>query len=97
MAALTIDDLRAERDRILAVAREHKVARVRLFGSIVRGDAGRQSDVDFFVKFAPGASAIDQVALVRDLRSLLGVEVEVVSAAGLRPRHQSIIREAVEL
>lgn len=97
MSSVTLDDVRAERERILAVARGHKAARVRLFGSIVRGDAGPQSDVDFLVEFEPGASAIDQVALVRELHALLGVEVDVISENGLQPRHQSIVSEAVDL
>ncbi|HZU79015.1 MAG TPA: nucleotidyltransferase domain-containing protein [Acidimicrobiales bacterium] len=97
MATLTMDDLRAERERILAIARGHRAGRVRLFGSIVRGENGPASDVDFLVAFEPGASAVDQVALVRELRDLLGVEVEVVSEAGLLPRHESIVSDAVDL
>jgi len=94
---LTLDDVRAERERILTLARVHKVARLRLFGSIVRGEAGPQSDIDFLVEFEPGASALDQVALVHDLNKLLGTDVEVVSEAGLQPRHQSIVTEAIDL
>lgn len=94
---MSLDDLRGQREQIVALAQGHKAHRVRVFGSIVRGEAGPESDVDFLVEFAPGASALDVVALVRELRELLGVDVEVVSEGGLGSRHQGILKEAVEL
>lgn len=96
-AGLTLEEVRSKRERILALARDHKAGRVRVFGSVVRGDASPGSDVDFLVEFAPGASALDQVALVRELTAALGVEVEVVSEKGLGRRHLAILQEAVDL
>lgn len=55
------------------------------------------SDVDFLVDFAPGASVMDQVGLVRRLEELLSTSVEVISAGGLEPRHEGIAREAIDL
>jgi uncharacterized protein len=97
MPTVTLDAVRAQRERILELAQGHKAGRVRLFGSIIRGESGPDSDIDFLVSFASGASALDQVALVRELRELLGRDVDVVSEGGLEPRHQAILREAVEL
>ncbi len=81
----------------MALAQGHKAIRVRLFGSVVRGETGDSSDVDFLVDFEPGASAIDQVGLVRELQELLGLAVEVVSADGLQRRHEGMVREAIDL
>jgi hypothetical protein len=97
MSQLTLEDVRSRRDQILELARDHKAGRVRLFGSVVRGEAGPGSDVDFLVDFESGASALDQVRLIRELGALLGVDVEVISAGGLRPRHEAIRREAIDL
>lgn len=97
MPGLTLEDVRSKREEILALAQGHKATRVRLFGSVVRGESGDSSDVDFLVDFEPGASAIDHVGLVRSLEGLLGMGVEVISAGGLQRRHDGIVREAVDL
>ena len=57
----------------------------------------RASDVDFLVDFEPEASLVDQVGLIHDLQGLLGIGVDVVSSGGLRPRHDPIRDEAVDL
>jgi hypothetical protein len=97
MGSVTLVEVMSKRSKILELAHERKAKRVRIFGSVLRGDAGPASDVDFLVDFEPDASALDQVGLVRDLEGLLGVGVDVVSAGGLQPRHEGIVRQALEL
>jgi len=75
--------LEAKRDDILLAADRHGASNVRVFGSVVRGEAGPASDVDFLVKMDQGRSLIDLSALVVDLRDLLGRKVDVVSEDGL--------------
>ena len=94
---VTLDVLRSRRDEILAAARRRRASHVRVFGSVSRGDAGPGSDVDFLVDFDAEASLVDQVGLIQDLEKLLGVGVDVVSTGGLRPHHDPIQEEAVDL
>lgn len=93
----TLDMVRERRDEILSAARRRRVSRVRVFGSVARGEARPDSDVDFLVDFEPDASLLDQVGLIQDLQELLGVGVDVISTGGLRPRHDPIRKEAVDL
>ncbi|MGH9301116.1 MAG: nucleotidyltransferase family protein [Acidimicrobiales bacterium] len=93
----TIDALRVRREAILAAARRRHASRVRVFGSIPRGDAGPLSDVDLLVDFDPEASLLDQVGLSQDLEALLEMPVDVISTGGLRPRHRRIRDEAIDL
>jgi uncharacterized protein len=93
----TLDVVRARRAEILAAARRRRASRVRVFGSVARGEARPDSDVDFLVDFQPEASLVDQVGLIHDLQGLLGIGVDVVSSGGLRPRHDPIRDEAVDL
>jgi uncharacterized protein len=95
--ATTLDELRDHRQEILALARRRRASRVRVFGSVARGEAQGDSDVDLLVDFEPEASLIDQVGLEQDLESLLGRPVDVISSGGLRRRHGAIRAEAVEL
>jgi len=97
MDAVTLVEVMSKRSKILELAHARKAKRVRIFGSVVHGNAGPESDVDFLVDFEPGASMLDQSGLVLDLSQLLGVDVDVISAGGLRERHERIRREAVDL
>ena len=43
--------LKAHRDEILAIGSRHGATNVRVFGSVVRGEAEPDSDVDFLVDY----------------------------------------------
>ncbi|MBI5480048.1 MAG: nucleotidyltransferase family protein [Deltaproteobacteria bacterium] len=96
---MTLQDMRAtRRDEILRIALRHGATHVRVFGSVARGQANPDSDVDFLVDMEPGRSLLDIAALLLELRELLGCDVDVVTERGLRPRIRArILGEAVPL
>lgn len=60
------------------------VARVGLFGSVVRGEAGERSDVDLLVEFAPGKKRYRSFIESWDLlESIIGRPVDVVTPEAL--------------
>lgn len=76
----TLDWVRQHKADILRLARaNHASDNVRVFGSVARGDADSNSDIDFLVEFTAGASLFDIVALEMDLAELLGMPVDVMS------------------
>jgi len=86
----------ARRDDILRIAARHGARNIRLFGSVARGDAGPESDVDFLVDVGPEHSAFFPGGLVADLEDLLGRRVDVVEPDGLHPLvRDRILRDAV--
>ena len=92
------DDLLERREEILAVAARHGGRRVRVFGSVVRGEETPASDLDLLVEFEPGRSLLDHIALAQDLKDLLGREVDVVTEGGLHWYiRDRVCREAVPL
>lgn len=95
--AMGIDELiRPKRDLIRRIAERHGAYNVRVFGSVARGDAGPQSDVDFLVEAGPSASAWFPGGLVADLEDVLGRRVDVVTERALRPEFRDrVVREAV--
>jgi predicted nucleotidyltransferase len=94
-----IDELiKAHRDDILRIAASHGAKNVRIFGSVARGEADEQSDVDFLVEMEPGRSLLGMGGLLMDLQELLGREVDVVTEKGLRVRiRDRVLGEAVPL
>ena len=90
--------LKAKRAEILEIANRHGASNVRIFGSVARGDAGRQSDIDVLVDLEPGRTLLDHTSLLIELNQLLGRKVDVVTAGGLRPRmRERVLQEAVPL
>ena len=70
--------VRDRREDILRIASKYGASNVRLFGSVARGEATEESDVDFLVEIEPGRSLMDLAGLHVDLEELLGRKVEVV-------------------
>ena len=59
--------VREQREAILRVAAKHGATQVRLIGSVARGDARPDSDLDLLVKWQEGTSLLDQAALKLEL------------------------------
>ena len=69
---------------------------MRIFGSVARAEAGRDSDVDVLVDLEPGRGLFVLGGLLMELRELLGCRVDVVTEQGLRPRiRERVLREAL--
>lgn len=90
--------LQIRRDDILRVAERYGARNIRVFGSVARGDARPDSDVDFLVDLEPGRSLFDLGGLLFELETLLGVHVDVVTEKGLRHRiREQVIQEAIPI
>lgn len=90
--------LKEKRQEILRIAAEHGAHNVRVFGSVARGEADENSDIDLLVAFEPGRSLLDHAGLWLDLQELLGCKVDVVSDGGIKPRiRERVLKEAVPL
>ena len=88
-----LDEIRAKRDEIYAIARKHKAEKLWVFGSCARKEERPDSDVDFLVKFSDGAEFGSQVALGDDFNAYFGRKVDVVSDRGLSPYIGKFIRK----
>lgn len=90
--------LQLKRDDILRTATYYGAYNVRVFGSVARGEADSQSDIDLLVDMEPGRSLFDLGGLLTDLRDMLGCDVDVVTEKGLRDRIRSrVLKEAIPL
>jgi len=95
---ISLKALRDYRLVIVNLAAQYGAYNVRVFGSVARGEADLESDVDFLVDLEMGRSLLDLGGLLMDLQELLGCRVDVVTEKGLRQRiRDRVLREAVAL
>lgn len=90
--------LQHRRDDIRRIAAKHGAYNVRIFGSVARGEARPDSDIDFLIEKGPRTSSWFPAGLVLDLEELLGRRVEIVTEKALSPYlRDRVLREAVAL
>jgi len=96
---MTIEQLVHEkRDEVQRIAANHGATNIRVFGSVARGEAQADSDIDFLVDTGPVTSSWFPAGLVIDLEEILGCRVEVVTERGLSPLiRDRVLQEAVPL
>jgi predicted nucleotidyltransferase len=92
---MNIEQVSSRRNEIVQIARRHGATNIRVFGSIARGEADNDSDIDFLVDLEHGRSLLDLGGLLMDLQKLFDRRVDVVTEKGLKPRiRESVLREA---
>lgn len=90
--------LRQRRPQLVAAAREHGVSKLRVFGSLARGEAGAASDVDLLVDLKPGKTLVDLAAFRREAAEILNTSVDVATADMLKERiRDEVLSEALPL
>lgn len=92
------DDLTRLRQQILAAASANGADRVRVFGSVARGEETPESDIDFLVSLRPGRTLLDLARLEQQLEALLGRRVDVLTEDSLQePVRESALRQAMNV
>jgi len=79
------DQIEEIKDTLIEVLKKYGVKRAALFGSIVRGEAIQDSDIDLLVEFEGRKSLLDLVGLKLELQELLGREVDVITYKSIHP------------
>ena len=91
-------ELKTYRSQILALGEHYHAPNIRVFGSTIREDNTNESDVDFLIDVSPKQSLLDLVAFTRELKELLGCEVDVAQSTVLHPLiRNEVLREAISI
>jgi uncharacterized protein len=88
-----------KREEILEIAAKHGAFNVRVFGSVARGEADEQSDIDFLVDYSlDKVSGWFPAGLVLELEALLGCKVDVATEKALKERiREEVLQQAISL
>ena len=73
------------RKKILPILKKNDIKRASLFGSVVRGEATEESDIDLLVEFKGEKSLLDLAGLKIELEEMLGKKVDVLTYNSLHP------------
>jgi predicted nucleotidyltransferase/DNA-binding XRE family transcriptional regulator len=91
-------ELRRHRGRLLEAARACGVRKVRVFGSVARGEPAPTSDIDLLVELEPGRTLLDLAGFRREAEEILGVLVDVATPDLLKERvRDEVLTEAIPL
>ena len=96
---MLLDQLRQMNVHLNGIAEQFGASRLRVFGSVARGEETAQSDVDFLVEFPKGYDLITQrMPLTQKLADILNRKVELIPEHELNAHmRQKILAEAVPL
>ena len=86
-----LDTISATDERLSKLCQKYQVASLKVFGSVARGDVHERSDIDLLVQFVHPVSLLTLVRLERELSTLFGRKVDLVTEQAISP----YIREAV--
>lgn len=86
------------KNKILPILKRAGVKRSSIFGSYVRGDQTKNSDIDILVDFPRGKSLFDFIDLELKLEEALGKKVDLGEYTTIKPRLKDyILKEAVQI
>ena len=96
---MLLDQIREKKPAIDHLVDQFGARRLRVFGSVARGDEGPDSDIDFVVEFGHRYDLFAQrLPLTRELSDLLGRPVDLIPEHELnRDLRDVILKEAIDL
>jgi len=83
--------------KLIEICRQNNVAMIGVFGSVARGEATAQSDVDLLVRFSKSKSLLALVALERQISTALGRKVDLLTEAAISPYIRDRVKRELEV
>lgn len=81
-------------EALAAICQANDIDYLALFGSVARGEATPESDVDLLVHFSRRKSLLDLVRIEREISEALGCDVDLLTEASISPHLRAqILRE----
>jgi hypothetical protein len=96
---MLLESLHAQKEAIEGACRQFGARRIRVFGSVARGEERPDSDIDFLVDFPRGYDLFSQrLPLTERLAEITGRRLDVIPERELNPHlRDAILNEAVDL
>ena len=83
--------------KLIEICRKNNVAMLGVFGSVARGEATEQSDIDLLVRFSKRISLLALVRLEREVSTALGWKVDLLTEAAISPYLRDRIKQDMQV
>ncbi len=84
--------------KILPILKYYNIKKAGLFGSLVRGELQKDSDIDILVEIKGNISLLDFVGIKLEIEEALGRKVDLVEYAAIKPLlRDNILKEQVAI
>ena len=80
-----MNDFLVDTETIKKICLQNDVEKIGLFGSVARGEATKESDLDILVKFSKRKSLLEVIKLERELTETLGRKVDLLTEKSISP------------
>lgn len=98
MKAKTLPIIAEIKQKALPLLQRYGVKRAGVFGSVVRGETHRSSDIDLLVELDPSISLLGFARINRELEEALGHKVDLVEYDAIRPLlRERVLQEEVRI
>jgi len=92
-----MNELPFDVNKLIELCRQNDVKQIGVFGSIARGEADEQSDIDLVVSFSNRVSLLRMVALERQFSDALGKKVDLLTEAAISPYLRERIKRDLQV
>jgi uncharacterized protein len=92
-----MNELPFDVNKLVELCRQNDVRQISIFGSVARGEADQQSDIDLVVSFSKRISLLKMVALERQFSDALGKKVDLLTEAAISPYLREIIKRDLQV
>lgn len=92
-----MNELPFDVNKLVELCRQNDVRQISVFGSVARGEADEQSDIDLVVSFSKRISLLKMVALERQFSDALGKKVDLLTEAAISPYLREIIKRDLQV
>lgn len=74
------------KEKMIPLLVQHRIKRAGIFGSVAKGNATDESDIDILVELGDKISLLEFVGIKFELEDLLGKKVDLVEYEAIKPR-----------
>lgn len=91
-------DIETIKRKLLPILRYHGVTQAGLFGSVIRGEAREDSDIDILVELKKDLSLFDFIGIKLEIEEKLGKKVDLVEYSTLKPlMKDKVLKEQLKI